>query len=254
MNIVKYIIIFGVITAPALSAEVSICIENEAYPPLINGTNSFPPNNPGFSIQVAQAAAQQVGISLKFIRRPWARCLQMVSHGKANGLLPSIKTDERNALYRFPSNNTLFLSKADYHIFYAKNDVNGNFYETLAKSKNKASITQPELKYGIAAPFGYIAYEHLANLNLLSSHDYPLQKGLEMVANGKLNGYVVIKKIGEKKAAALNITEQLQVTQAPFLQEHLYVAFNKRFYRNHQQKINEFWQHLPESRIKILGY
>lgn len=254
MNIVNCIFIFGLIAVPALSAEVSICIENEAYPPLINGTDTLSTDNPGYSIQVAQIAAQRANLSFKFIRRPWARCLQLVSQGKVNGLLPSIKTYERNALYSFPENNRLFLNKADYHIFYSEQDRLGNFYETLAKSNNKSNVTPPELKYGIAAPYGYVAYKQLEQLNLLSSHDYSLNKGLEMVANGKLDGYVVIKRIGEEKAIKLNITKQLKITQAPFLQEHLYIAFNNRFYNNNQQKINAFWQQLPKSRREILGY
>lgn len=254
MNIVKSLLILGLTSAPALSAEVSICIENEAYPPLINGTHSLPVNNPGHSIKVAQIAAQRAGISLRFVRRPWARCLQMVSHGKINGLLPSIKTEQRNDMYAFPSDNKLFLNRALYHIFYSVNDQRADFYEELAKSKDKPSRLIPTLKYGIAAPYGYIAYARLKQLNLLSSHDYTLEQGLKMVAKGKLDGYVVIKSIGEQRAQELGVYSQIKATKSAFLQEQLYIVFNKRFYANNQRRINDFWKNLPIVRLQILGH
>lgn len=254
MNKVKSVCILGLLALPVFSAEVSVCIENQAYPPLINGTDTLPANNPGYSIKVAEVAAQRAGLQLTFIRRPWARCLQLVSQGKANALLPSIKTQERAELYRFPQHNELYLSKADYHIFYSVNDSNARFYESLAASQNKPNIVPPELKYGIAAPYGYIAYGMLKKLNLLSNHDYPLNQGLKMVANNKLDGYVVIKSIGEEKAQTLHLSQRIKPTLTPFLQEHLYVAFNKKYYKNNKNKIDEFWRQLPKSRYEILGY
>lgn len=254
MNTLRNILILGLVCAPAISAEVSICIENEAYPPLINGTNSLPSDNPGHSIRIAKIAAQRADLTLKFVRRPWARCLQMVSQGKTNGLLPSIKTSERNDMYAFPSNNKLFLNRAEYHIFYSANDKRKRFYETLANSKDKSATPIPKLKYGIAAPYGYIAYAQLQRLNLLSSHDYTLEQGLQMVAKDKLDGYVVIKSIGEQRAKELGLHNQIKVTDSVFLQERLYVVFNKRFYANNQNKIDEFWRQLPDIRLEILGH
>lgn len=254
MNIFKSILILGLASTPAISAEVSICIENEAYPPLINGTNSLPSDNPGHSIRVAKIAAQRAGITLKFVRRPWARCLQMVNQGKTNGLLPSIKTNERNQMYAFPSNNELFLNKAQYHIFYSAKDKRKHFYEALANSKDKPITVTPELKYGIAAPYGYIAYAQLKRLNLLSNHDYTLEQGLQMVAKGKLDGYVVIKSIGEQRAKELGVYDKIKVTDSVFLQERLYVVFNNRFYTNNQNKIDEFWRQLPDIRLEILDH
>lgn len=237
-----------------MSAEAIICIENEAYPPLINGTNTIPADEPGYSIRIAQEAAQDAELSIEFIRRPWARCLQLVTSGKADGLLPSIKTDERKQLYRFPNDNKLFLTNADYHLFYSRKDKNADFYETLVNTKDKSTLSQAELKYGIAAPYGYIAHGMLKELKLLSSHDYALEKGLKMVASGKLDGYVVIKAIGEQKVFDKGLNEQLTTTQQPFLHERLYVAFNNSFYKNNQSKVDKFWQSLPNRRLEILGY
>lgn len=246
--------IFGLFTTTALSAEVTVCIENQAYPPVINGTNTVPKDNPGDVVLVAQTAAKHLNIDLGFIRRPWARCLQMASQGKVDGILPSIKTTERSALYRFPDNDEHFLSKAGYPIFYRISDEKAEFYEALARAKNKSSVTHPELKYGIAAPFGYIAYDLLKELKLLSNHDYSVHKGLEMVANNKLDGYVVINSIGQNKAKELAIDERLTATQFPLLQENLYVVFNKAFYANNKEKIDAFWRQLAISRQTILGY
>lgn len=254
MNIFKSILILGLASTPALSAEMSICIENKAYPPLINGTHSVPTENPGYSIRIAQLAAQRVGVSFKFIRRPWARCLQMVKQGKSNGLLSSIKTSERNEIYAFPNDDKLFLNNAQYHIFYSAQDKRTDFYQTLVSNKDTTTAQVPELKYGIAAPYGYIAYAKLKKLSLLSNHDYTLDQGLQMVAKGKLDGYVVIKSIGEQRAKELGLDNKIKVTDSAFLQEHLYIVFNKSFYANNQNKIDELWQQQPAIRLEILGY
>ncbi len=255
MNLSKYLFIFGLFYSPVLSAEAIICIENEAYPPSINGTHTLPTNNPGYSIEIAQTAAKRANLSIEFIRRPWARCLQLVSSGRIDGLLPSIKTYDRQQQYSFPQEDELFLSKADYHIFYHAEDHNAHFYEKLVTTENKSALVQEaKLKYGIAAPYGYIAYKMLQQFNLLASHDYALDKGLKMVANKKLDGYVVIKTIGEHKAEILNIRAKLKITKQPFLQERLYIVFNHDFYKSNKSKIDAFWQELPTSRLEILGY
>ena len=232
--------------------EVSICMENLAFEPLITGNDEVNFNNPGLAIEIALQAAKKTNIKLNFTRRPWARCLNLVAKGKINALLPSVLTETRALTYQFPANQNDYLVLSPYHIFYSKDSQHSAFYEALTKASNKGQLTVPELNYGITASYGYVANDLLADLGLLSNHYYNADIGLTMVAKNKLDGYVLMKTIGQQKLDQLALKEQLKITEQPLLSEKLYIVFNKEFYENNSQLIKSFWQQLRIARIDKL--
>lgn len=239
-------------SAVSTADEVSLCATNSDHTPFINGTDHISKDNPGKAINIAQHAAKASGITLNIIRRPWARCLDLVKRGKVNALMPSAITPQRQRLYQFPSNKQQFLIKASFHIFYANHSAHGAYFEQLAQSQDKSQVATPSLKYGLSAPYRYVVHTRLAELNLLSNHTYDAAQGLSMVAADKLDGYIFGKHTGINKLQELALDKELSVTKEAFLQERLYVPFNKAFYAINKEKIELFWQHLIFYRKQIL--
>lgn len=234
------------------TTKVSICMENVAFEPLITDSETVDFTNPGMAIDIALQAAKKVEIELTFIRRPWARCLSLVAKGKINGLLPSARTDTRMLTYQFPANKNNYLVLSPYHIFYATNSKHSEFYKALTTAHNKTKLTAPELNYGVTASYGYIANNLLADLGLLSNHYYTPDIGLKMVANNKLDGYVMMRSIGQGKLAQFALLDQVKATEQPLLSEKLYIVFNKEFYIGKSQLIDSFWQQLRLARVEKL--
>ncbi len=56
----------------------------------------------GYQVSIAQAAAKKANVDLKIEFYPWARCLNMVKTGKADGLLGCSKTAEREGFMYYP--------------------------------------------------------------------------------------------------------------------------------------------------------
>lgn len=233
---------------------ISICLENAEFSPLINGQQAINKEQPGPLIELIQQTAVQADINIEFSRIPWGRCLSYVDKGKINALLPSAKTNVRATKYQFPSNKEQFLVLAPYHIFYNSSDLNRAFYEDLTTTKDKSTLPVPYLKYGLTASFGYVVNDLLADLNLLAIHNYEAKVGLKMVANKKLDGYVVMKKLGEHKLTSLGLVERVKVTREPLMEERLYIAFNKDFYKDNKALVDKFWRQLQLVRTEKLGY
>lgn len=233
--------------------EIRVCLENQAFPPIIKGKEHIIDDDPGVAIELTRAAANTANIKVSFVRLPWARCLKMVKKGQLDALLPSIKTPERAEIYQYPSQAQAYFMRAPYHIFYPKHSPYREYFETLSKTEDKASVTPPEMKYGISAPFQYVVNERLHDLGLLAKHIYELDQGLKMVAINKLDGYVFLKQIGLHKLEQAGTLAQVSITQSPFVHEKLYIPFNKAFYLENESKINAFWQALGRARVKRFG-
>lgn len=221
---------------------------------MINGTDQILDSSPGKLIEVVKQAATNTGLKLNFIRVPWARCLNLVTKGKTDGLLPLVKTAERAKAYQYPTSEELYVGRTAYHVFYPVKSQHKGFFEQLALAKDKSQLSVPELNYGLGAPFAYKITGDLSSLGLLSNHYYKPDTGLVMVANNKLDGYIMMKNIGEQKVQDLAIAKQIQVSHNAFAKEKIYVAFNKEFYQQNRQVIDVFWQALEPARKQILNY
>lgn len=253
MKLASLVFILTLLPSLANAADVKVCLENIAYPPLIHGTDEVPEITPGTALEIAQLAAKRSGINLHFIRRPWARCLKMVKEGQIEALLPSIKTSERSKAFQFPNSNEEYIVTAPYHIFYPAISSHYDYLETLAASNNKGTLSPVELKYGLSAQYGYVARAELAKLGLLAKQDYDLDLALNMIAKNKLDGFVVMKSVGMHKAELLNLKRHIAVTAEPFMKEKLFLVFNRQYYKNNSEQINQFWQNINIARNEILN-
>lgn len=261
-NRIRHYFIYSLLTVCAFansaamgqpSTEVSICLENQAFPPIIAGKERILDRDPGIAIELTQAAATAANIKVTFIRLPWARCLDMVKKGHYDALLPSIKTQDRALVYQYPTHGQAYFMQAPYHIFYPKHSPYGDYFEALSTVEDKASLIQPEMQYGISAPFQYVVNERLKRLGLLAKHIYEVDQGLKMVAINKLDGYVFLKQIGLHKLEQAGTESQVSVSQHPFMLEKLYIPFNKAFYQAHKSTIDGFWYALGQARVERFG-
>lgn len=249
-----YFTILSSLSFPTLGKEVNLCVENLAYPPMLNGSEQIISHSPGKFIEIVQQAEANVELKINFTRLPWARCLKLVATGKVDGLLPLVKTAERANIYQYPDNEAFYLGQTAYHIFYSSSSRHKDFYHQLAQAKDKSKLPTPQLSYGLSAPFAYKVTTDLKHLGLLSNHYYKPDIGITMVANNKLDGYIMMKSIGERKIQKLALSKHLEISKAAFSKDKIYVAFNKDFYRKNNIVVDEFWRQLQLARTDKLGY
>lgn len=233
--------------------QITVCAEDKAYPPFINYSEAKINANPGYTLDIISASAEQSGIKITFIRRPWKRCKQMVQQGRVQALMPMIKTFDREAQYQFPANE-LHLMEIHYYVFFHPLHSQA---EQLAKlsSTNFPSISlKKSLNAGIAAPMGYVTHKWLAATKLLPKANYSLNQGIKLVSANKLDAYIFSKQVTLNQYQHLVDEGKLTYGHQAFMVEKLYIPVNKSFYRNNKALVRYFWRQIAENRKLILGY
>jgi len=238
--------------------EVTFCYEDRNFPPYIFSTsNNEQPK--GLMLDLISLSAKDAGITVKFITKPWLRCQKLVKQNQANALLAMIQTQQRSQVFAFPKikkSKQAYLFKGEYAIFIQKNgpfDLDKTKHLLINKNGLNLSVYYPLAKYGLSAPLGYVVRKILEDKNVLSSLNLTPIQGLKFVANGKLDGFVIDRKIGIYLSKELQLDHKLMATKHSLLKTKWHAAFNKEFYQTHQKPIDNFWYAFEIHRAHLIN-
>ena len=222
------------------SEKLILCYEMAENLPYLDSLNSEETTK-GYFNELIDKTGQSLGIEIIFKRDSWGRCKRNVLDGSFHGLFPMIATPERVNEYAFPkdvlSNPSRYLWKFDYPIFYTKNKpLDLSHYPT-------------RLSTGLGAPFGYVVYDILASKKLLTPLNYSVEEGLNLVAQGQLDGYVVETEVGKRILNELGEQDRVSISEQSFLTSFMEVAFAPQFYKENEDLVERFWTTLNQHRL-----
>lgn len=224
------------------STVFTICYEGTGMAPFISaGRDGSQPV--GLLVEMLNAAAAPLGITLRYQQAPWLRCQKMVQKNELNATLAMIWSAERALLYRFPDAQTgteqseRYLWQAEYPVFHP---ITKPF-----------ALTQYQPKFGISAPIGYIVEDWLAKKSWLSPYKFTVSDGLQMVADGKLDGYSVERLTGSHHLQQLGLSDKVAASDDNLLMKNWHIVFNQSFYTQNQQLVEQFWFNLIAHRQQL---
>ncbi|WP_161568607.1 hypothetical protein [Pseudoalteromonas phenolica] len=119
------------------------------------------------------------------------------------------------------------------------------------KSSSKFELENYKPNQGLGAPLGYVVWQTLNEKGWLSPFQYEPAQGLKMVAQGKLDGYVVERLIGLNLLFENHLQEEVTYSQNHLLDTTWYLPFNKNFYLNNQVLVENFWFELNNARAHL---
>ena len=167
----------------------------------------------GYQVDIAKAAAKKAGIDLKIEFYPWARCINMVKVGKADGLLGCSKTSEREEFMYYPE-NALTIEKV---IAFANSSLN----KKLSSIKDLESLT-----VGVVREYSY--GELFDNDKKIERDESPnLKTMIIKLKNGRFN-------VGlSDELSALAMFKELGIsnihkTDLVFSSDPQYIGFSKK--------------------------
>ncbi len=234
-----------------------LCHEDKEYPPYL--TNSVQNTQPeGLVIDVLSGAAKHANTPIAFVARPWKRCKQGVKNGTYDGLFVMLRTPKRTEQFAYPTNEQHYLNKVDYVILYKKGsplhraESNGKLFNE--QGQFNFNYYKRIQEFGLQAPTGYVLHQFLKQHNVAANDNYDLDLGINQVANGRLDGYVVEKRAGLKRVEALNKQGIVISSQGVLKHTYWYVPFNRDFYNKNKDDVARFWHHMQLSREQILAH
>ncbi|MEP7703141.1 transporter substrate-binding domain-containing protein [Paraglaciecola sp. 25GB23A] len=222
------------------SQKLIFCYELADYPPYINSLDPAD-NTTGYLNELISQTGNSLGIDIVFKRDSWGRCKKKVLDGSYHGLFAMIATPERSAQFAFPqdalSAPSRYLWQVNYPIFYPK-----------SKGLNLSSYPN-QFSTGLGAPFGYVVHQILANKKLLTPHNYTAEEGLKLVAQGKLDGYVVESEIGKLILEKLGEIDRVDISEEIILTSYWFLPFSRQFYQENPELVELFWTTLNKNRL-----
>lgn len=241
------------IFAPGLRAQqelpasepVKICYEYNAQPPYTFGDHAIPEHNPGLLVDLIDSTFNALPYQVKFYRRSWKRCMEELKNGQADATFAMIWTEERALWAQFPARADGALDPDRYlwagtYSFFVHPD------SPLSWDGHRLS----QIKLGVGAPLGYISYERLKALNALSQITVDQKAGLEMVANQRMDGYVIDQAIGLYQMKQLGLENSLMSLPVPFMSSSWYLPFSKKYYQRYPERVEQIWDTLAQQRAK----
>ncbi|WP_372765957.1 substrate-binding periplasmic protein [Pseudoalteromonas sp.] len=232
-----------------------LCHEDKEYRPYIYVApeNSL---SSGLLIDILNQAANTMNIELSFTALPWKRCKQGVKDGIYDGIFAMIKTEHRSKQFAYPADQQSYLNEVDYIILYKNRSFlhRAELAGKLFSEKGKFNIEYYRniQMYGLQAPTGYVLEQFLKQHNIAAQNDYDLNLGIQQVALGRLDGYIVEKRIGMERVKVLNQYNNVISSQGVVKRTYWYVPFNRHFYNKNKSDVVRFWQNIKLAREQIL--
>ncbi|WP_085899628.1 substrate-binding periplasmic protein [Kiloniella majae] len=237
-------------TAWAEEQPFVLCAENQSYPPYFMGEqDTFPKEKPGILVEIIAASLKETGFSAQFIRRPWKRCLKLLEQNKVDGIFASIHLKEREFIGRYPylpvrvsiSNKPdpdRRLRRVTYSLFKKK----GSSFDWDGKNFSN-------MKHSIGAPAGYVVVKKLKDDHSMMANTRHLPaKGLQHVAAGRLDAYIVESTIGKGLIKKHGLENKLIQIKQPFASYDWYMMISHKFYNTDPQLADKIWTTLGQYR------
>ena len=227
-------------------SALRLCYQLQDHPPFTLPANNAQAPGPGILLELIQAAATQAGLTIDWQRQPWKRCILALQKGDVDGIFPTIWQAERDTWGQFPGRDPQAGQpvQRQYRLWQVDYPIATRRDTRLSWDGQRFA----NLKYGLSSPLGYLPHQRLAELGALASVSLQPDKALQLVASGRLDGFVIERNISLALIAELQLQEQLQLLPQPLLQADWHLPLSHTFYQRHPQLAMRFWQALGQQR------
>ncbi|WP_233079366.1 substrate-binding periplasmic protein [Rheinheimera soli] len=226
------------------ATSLSFCQESDAEAPNLADYDIGQQSYKGVHAAVVAHALSTLKIDFTIKRLPWLRCMHDAQSGKFDGIIGIGWSGEWDLIFDFPGDSEAepmkqySITRADYYIY----SIKGN-------SLSWDGYALSGLRYGIAAPKGYVVETLLKNLNAHKELDTGLAVSFELLVNKRVDGVVMTDS--SLKAYSLQYKGTKIVKLSPvFYQQHVYMAFSLKSTVSNQTR-NLIWQQIALSKRVI---
>lgn len=207
--------------------------------PYYKGNNTVVPplGQRGVIIDIMDQVAEEINLSLDWIRRPWPRCLSMMEQGQVDGLVAVSHTPERAQIMRFPQlengglDTARTMSPLAYYFFY-------NIYNPLEWDGEKFD----RARVSMASPRGYVVTKLLREKSYANLQEMGSVEGFKALLGRKIDVYVESMLLfDEAKKKFPNFDLRIKRLEPPIYLSYTFSPVSYSAYQRHPEIIEKLW-------------
>ena len=216
------------------------CYEDKALPPYFLGEGAIVPNeHPGATIELMQKLDEEFSnLNIKYIRRPWKRCLDDLSKSTVDAVIGSYHS-EREKIGVYPKHK----GKVDPAKAISKHAV------CFIKHKNSTfswdgNVIQGNKKMVIAVTAGYMIIRVLEKLPVIIHEALSADQALALLNNQRVDAAISLCQIKNYTNKETNeIGSEFEIVYPPLHVNSGFLIVSHGFYKNNSILVNNIWHY-----------
>lgn len=233
----RFIVLLACLGLSAQAAQWTICTDHNSSPPnhIVEGAKVT-----GTWVESLQNAAVAHDIDLHIEPMPFKRCLALSEQGVYGGVLAAAYKQDRSEFLRYPPGAEsdaphYAIAQPTYVLWVRKSsDI---FWDGTGFVGQISSFSSPN---------GWFLNSFLQELGIKVVSNVEVHIALDLVANGRLSGYLVEQNLGEYLLGRSDAADELRAIAIPELSTPWYLVFNNGFYQEHAKQIDMLWQQMAQ--------
>lgn len=240
---------YGVIALALMCVRTSsACTLSLAYAdnpsaPFLIGADLTVPTKPGIAIDIAKAAAQQAGCTVKLTRLPGPRVLREVQEGDYDGAIMFSYEPERAQEMAYPFKGTEpdsgdRLATLRYFLYRRRG---------TAITWDGTTLSNPG-RLPIGINYGYSIGDLLLQQGAKVEEVKTTEQNIGKLQLGRIGGYAMQEHIADAAIKAMHAEQDIEKLPIPLSTKDYFLTFSPKFYRAHPDIANAIWQAVAEKR------
>ena len=209
---IRFLVILMILSAAAHRANAAerFTIVADSWPPYVFEEEGV---TRGFDYEVARAVLAQLGYDAELQFIPWARCLWMVEHGKADAILDASATRERRQMMLFPeekisdSSSVLFHLKGRHYRYSGLKDLTGLCVGTIRGYMYSKEIDEAD----------WFVKEPVVDI----------EQNIGKLLGGRIDLFISNRHVGEYSIRKAGAADRITFIPTPVSGGDLYLAFSR---------------------------
>lgn len=221
---------------------LTIAYENNSQPPYYMGvTTEVPDKNPGVIIEMLRRIEKRIdGIEIRFIRRPWLRCLNELEKNRVDGVFNSsyMRSRLRHGWYPTldktlsgPVDTSRRLTTISYSFYTLKKtdlDWNGSNFQIFKKP--------------VGAPFGFSIVSDLTKKGIIVKEAYNTEENFKRLISNRIIA-VALQSVTADSKLAENLPEYQNIVKLSpdIVTKEYYLMLSDKLISENQELAWKIW-------------
>lgn len=225
-------------------SSVQLCYEDQDYPPYLSADSGQPTGkDPGVLVELVQKAFEKAGLSVSFVRRPWKRCMRMVQDNEVAGMFGVVYVKIRENVGKYPMRDGEV--DAEKRLL----DVEYPIFRNVSVDPGWDGTAFANREVRLGTPLGYAMADSLKEEHqIVANTSFLPDVGLNLVAQKRLDGYIVEKNVGMSLLRKLDISDKVIIHQPPYKKHNLYLLLSHGFYNTDPKTAEGVWAQVAHLR------